>query len=258
MSCRSVWLFALILYVIWPTQSLGQEREPVDLELVLAIDASTSVDEAEFALQREGLANAFRHPDVIAAIQSAGELGIAVAVVQWASRGRQTLSVDWTRIRTDQDGTRMARRIAEAPRYVTGLTDIAGAIRFSLQSLDTNRFEGRRRVIDVSGDGSGNAAESEAARNVALARNVVINGLVIDNEDIDLGELAKIDIRDHYARHVVGGPGAFLMNATDFVDFERAIRRKLIREILGPAIAKHRAADRVRIAGDHNRMRKAP
>ncbi len=217
--------------------SLAAADEPVDLELVLAIDASTSVDTDEFNLQRAGLAAAFRHPDVIGAIHAAGDRGVAITLFQWSGRGRQRVAVDWTLVRDAASAGKLADRIDAAPRLVTGLTDIAGAVRFSLALLRESGFRGDRQVIDVSGDGSGDAPSAEQARNEAIIRGVTVNGLVIYNEDIDLGALAKLDIRNHYADHVIGGPGAFLMTADDFVDFQVAIRRKLVREIMGPATA---------------------
>lgn len=215
----------------------AQPTRQVELELVLAVDTSTSVDDTEFSLQREGLAAAFVAADVLSAIRAAGDLGIAVALVHWSGVGRQHLVVDWTLIREAADGLGFSRAVAAAPRASIGMTDIGGAIAFALEAIETNAFSGRRRVIDVSGDGSSDAARVAAERDRAVARGATINGLVIENEDIDLGELAKIDVREHYADHVIGGVGAFMMTARDFEDFATVIRRKLIREIAGPATA---------------------
>ena len=211
--------------------------QAVDLELVLAIDSSTSVDDREFELQRQGLSQAFLHPDVIGAIRAAGDLGVAVSVVQWSGKNRQHTSVEWSLVRDRPSAAALSAKIATAARSIKGMTDIGSAVRYSIGTLENNSYRGQRLVIDVSGDGSGNAANAQAARNLAISRGIVINGLVIDNEDIDLGELAKIDLRAHYANYVIGGFGAFLMNATDFNDFRTAIRRKLVREITGPATA---------------------
>jgi len=215
----------------------SQGLQAVDLELVLAIDVSTSVDAAEFELQRQGLSQAFLHPDVVGAVGAAGDLGIAVAVIQWSGQGRQHLSVNWAHITDAASAAGFAANIAAAPRSIDGMTAIGDAIDFSAAALTGNTYRGRRQVIDVSGDGTGHAARSAAARDRAVARGITVNGLVIDNEDIDLGELAKLDVRAHYANHVIGGFGAFLMNASDFIDFRTVIRRKLVREITGPATA---------------------
>lgn len=227
----------MLLTAALASNARAQAQQVVDLELALAIDVSTSVDATEFELQRQGLSQAFLHPDVIGAVRAAGDLGIAVALIQWSGRGRQHLSVDWTHITDKNSAAAFAAKITLAPRSIEGMTAIGDAINFSAAALATNSFQGRRLVIDVSGDGTGHAARSAAARDRAVARGITVNGLVIDNEDIDLGELAKLDVRAHYSNHVIGGFGAFLMNATDFADFRTVIRRKLVREIVGPATA---------------------
>lgn len=211
--------------------------EPVELQLVLAIDTSTSVDEREFALQTEGLANAFLHPDVVNAIRLVGPRGIAVSVTHWAGQNRQSTVVGWHLLHDGQDAAVLAARIAAVPRIIEGLTDIAGAIDHAAASIGSNAYEGERRVIDISGDGSSDAASSRAARDNANARGITVNGLVIHQQDYSLGELANVDLREHYANNVIGGPGAFMMTASDFEDFRVAIRRKLVREIIGPVSA---------------------
>ena len=212
--------------------------EPVDLELVLAIDSSTSVDSQEFLLQRHGLAEAFRHPDVIRAIIGAGSRGIAVSLIQWAGPDSRRVSVDWTRVFDQNSSWQLAAEIDAISRLVIGLTDISGAIGFSVRHMSANNYDGFRRVIDISGDGTGNAARSAVARDLALALGITINGLIIHSIEYDLGVLADIELRNYFNRHVIGGFGAFLMEARDFEDFQVAIKRKLIREISGPGIAK--------------------
>jgi hypothetical protein len=193
--------------------SHAQGRRPVDLELILAVDSSSSVSPDEFSLQMQGLANAFRDPAVHAAIQAAGDLGIAVAMVQWSDNRKQTLAINWT------------------PRYlIGGGTAIGGAVNFSAHHLRINPFEGRRKVIDVSGDGRTNQGSNPArARDDAVAQGITINGLAILNED------ALVD--RHYLANVIGGTGSFVMQADDYADFARAIVEKLIKEIAGVPIA---------------------
>ena len=215
----------------------AQTLQPVDLELVLAVDTSTSVDPQEFALQSQGLAEAFLHPDVVAAIRFAGTQGVAVTLVQWAGEARQAVAVDWHVVRDGRTAAELSAKISASPRAIRGLTDIAGAIGFAVDSIGANKYLGARRVIDISGDGSSDARRSEAARDAANAIGITINGLVIHNKDIDLGELANIDLREHYANHVIGGPGSFMMTAKNFDDFRIAIRAKLVREITGPVSA---------------------
>lgn len=216
----------------------AQTQQPVELELVLAVDTSTSVDAQEFVLQSRGLAEAFLHPDVVTAIRFAGARGVAISLVHWAGEARQAIAVDWHLVRDGQTAAELSEKIAASSRTINGLTDIAGAIGFSVDAIEANNFLGERRVIDISGDGSSDARRSEDARNAANARGITINGLVIHNRDIDLGELANIDLREHYANHVIGGPGSFMMTAKNFEDFRIAIRAKLVREITGPVSAR--------------------
>lgn len=214
-------------------------QAPVALELVLALDTSTSVDGAEFALQQQGFAEAFRHSDVINAIEQAGGGGVAVTLVHWSGRGQQGTSVGWMLVRNQEDAAALADKIAQSQRLLSGFTDIAGAISYSLSRFEGNGYEGRRKVIDVSGDGTSNGPSAAKARDAANASGVTVNGLVIYNEEYDLGELAKTNLFDHYKAHVVGGPGAFLMAAKDFDGFREAIRKKLVREITGPLFSDH-------------------
>ncbi len=228
----AVWFAGLFMLVTG-----AQAQTPVELELVLAVDVSTSVDETEFALQIQGLSEAFLHSEVVVAIRNAGPGGVAISLVQWAGQDEQTTAVDWFVVRDGRSAAEFSTRIAASPRDIKGLTDIAGAIRYSIGSIESNAYQGARRVIDVSGDGSSDAASSEAARDAANSHGITVNGLVIHNIDYSLGELANIDLRQHYANHVIGGPGAFMMTAKDYDDFRVAIRKKLVREITGPLAA---------------------
>ena len=116
----------------------------VDLELVLAVDTSASINDYEFRIQMEGYAAAFRHPDVHRAIDRAGDRGIAVAVVQWAGGGQPVLAVGWMLLRDAEGAGRFAERIAAAARHDSGdLTAIGDAILFSLARLADNRLRVR-------------------------------------------------------------------------------------------------------------------
>ena len=203
------------------------------LELLLAVDASTSVDAREFRLQRDGLAQAFVSEEVLRAIASAGPRGIAVALMEWAGPRQQEIVVDWTHITDETDARAFAARLRAAPRVVSGFTDIRTAIDVARIEIARNAFEGARKVIDVSGDGTASNGSPDAARDRALAQGMTINGLVIYSQEYDLGDLANMAILAHYRFRVIGGPGAFIEVAEDFEDFARAIRRKLLREIGG-------------------------
>ena len=135
----------------------GAQERPVDLELILAVDASSSVSSEEFDLQMRGLAGAFRDPRVVAAIQASGDLGLAVGLMQWSDARKQFLAVDWTHVRDEAGAAALAEEIENTPRFlVGGGTAIGGALQFALRQLETNGYAGRRRVIDVSGDGRTN------------------------------------------------------------------------------------------------------
>jgi hypothetical protein len=201
------------------------ERQAVDLELVLAVDVSSSVDDGEYLLQMHGLAFAFRHPDVVSAIESSTIGGIAVAVVHWSDANRQVLAVDWTAVWDQTSAADLADRISEVPRRIAGgPTSISGAIEFSRRQIESNGYDGARLTIDVSGDGRANSGpQPVVARDRATAAGITINGLAILNEE---------PFVDRYYRHsVIGGREAFVIPASDYDAFAAAMVEKLIREI---------------------------
>jgi hypothetical protein len=197
----------------------------VDLELVLAVDVSSSVDAGEYELQMNGLAAAFRHPDVLSAIEASTVDGIAVTVLQWSDARAQAVAVEWTRIANATDAARFSERIRTSPRVIPGgATAIGSAIYFALAQIQNNAFDGGRRTIDVSGDGRSNAGPPPLLiHEEAQKRGVTVNGLAIANEQ------PFVDI--YYEESVVSGESAFVVRAEDYEDFERAMVEKLIREI---------------------------
>lgn len=210
----------------WATQ-------PVDIELVLAVDLSGSVDGAEQALQRDGLVAAFRDAAVVDAI-SALTGGAAMALVGWAGAGQERTLVPWCHLSGRASAADFADRIAAAlPAQFDGpaKTAIGDALAWSLVELVGNAFAGRR-VIDLAGDGrSTDGAYPGPERDKSVAMGVTINGLVILNEEPYLDE--------YYRRTVIGGPGAFVMSIADYGDFAEAIRRKLLRELVsGPTASR--------------------
>jgi hypothetical protein len=211
------------------TGALGGE-EPVGLELVIAADVSSSVDPTEYRLQMQGIAAAFRDPAVIAAIEATPG-GIAVAVIQWSGPLQQQHYLRWMRLAGADEAERLAGRVDLRSRgFVGGSTAIAEAIDASVRSLARNRFAGARQVIDISGDGAANQGRSvRDATGRAVALGITVNGLAIANEQPDLG--------GYYRDEVIGGPGAFVIAVDRFEDFAGAMRRKLLREILGLPVA---------------------
>lgn len=201
------------------------QGQVVDLELVLAVDASSSVSAEEFDLQMRGFADAFRDPAVAAAIRATGELGVAIAMIQWSDNRRQHVAIDWQHLTTAQSAERYADLIDTTPRYLDGGgTAIGGAIEFGVRLIERNGFEGVRKVIDISGDGRANqGAQPAKIRDLAVLQGVTINGLAILNED------SSVDA--YYRSSVIGGTGAFVMTANNYEDFAAAMLEKLIKEI---------------------------
>jgi hypothetical protein len=216
--------------------------EPVDLALVLAIDVSRSIDEVEAALQRQGYIAALTNPKIVQAIQSGALGAIALSYVEWASVDDQHIVVPWTVIRGAADAERFAAVIAAAPHRSISWTSISGAIDFSRQLLERSGHMAGRRVIDVSGDGRNNSGRpAEAARDDAVAAGITINGLPILNDRPNFGRPPEADLDLYYETNVIGGPGAFLIVATDFNAFGAAILSKLIKEIAGDPAAPARS-----------------
>lgn len=227
----------LLSLLLWGWGVAAQAEQVVELELVLAVDASTSVDADEYRLQRTGIAEAFRHPQVLAAIEGLGSDGLAVSIVQWAGPQQQSAAIGWTHVNSRESAFALAARIDRMPRLLRGFTDIAGAIDFSRNLIGSNAYDGRRLAIDVSGDGTSDRNDPGPARDRAILQGITINGLVIHSQEYDLGDLARFELRTHYRDRVIGGPGAFLLNAESFKTFAVSMREKLYREISGPLFA---------------------
>ncbi|MBI3513334.1 MAG: DUF1194 domain-containing protein [Proteobacteria bacterium] len=205
---------------------------PVDLELVLAVDVSRSIDADEFELQRQGYARAIVNPSVIGAIQSGAIGAIAVAYVEWSGADQQKTVVDWTLIRDPGSAQDFAAAILAAPRSFAAYTSISGAIDYSMRLFETNRYEGSRQVIDVSGDGSNNSGRPVwLARDAAIEVGITINGLAIINDRPNPFSRPEPKLDDYYKENVIGGSGAFVGIAEDFTSFASAILSKLIKEV---------------------------
>ncbi len=229
---------------------LAAERD-VDLELVLAVDISGSIDLEEAALQRRGYVHALRHPDVIEVIRR-GRLGrVAVSYVEWAGNHHQRTLVGWTEIADASSAIAFAEAVARPAVRTELWTSISGVIAYAARSFEGNGFSGRRQVIDISGDGPNNNGDYVVrARDRALAAGIVINGLTIINDRPgQYGYPPMPDLDLYYEDCVIGGQGAFVVVAEGFEDFARAILRKMVLEIAGAAPAGRllkRAAGRPR------------
>lgn len=203
----------------------AQEQTPVAVELVLALDASASVDKREFALQVQGLAAAFRDPDVQRAVEDLQPLGAAIAVVQWGGPGETQIVLPFTQMNSGRDAKAFGFRMGLIHRFMwASATSIATGIRDSAALIEANEFDGQRKVIDVAGDGEDNGEASlEAARQAARRLGIIINGLPIMADSPALA--------DYYKQRVIIGPDSFVEPARDFEDYARAIRAKLLKEL---------------------------
>jgi hypothetical protein len=204
----------------------------MDLELFLAVDVSRSMSPAELEIQRRGYASALVSPDVIKAIEG-GMLGrIALTYVEWAGEGSQRVVVPWTPIRNAAEAQAVADQISSF--YVSSLrrTSISDALSYAAGAFDDNGYLGLRRVIDISGDGPNNMGPPVLeARAAALARGIIINGLPLMTQDALSNIWGIPDLDVYYTRCVIGGPGAFVIPVKGWVQFEDAVRRKLVQEI---------------------------
>jgi hypothetical protein len=209
--------------------------EDVDLQLVLAVDVSRSVDAQEYQMQKRGYATAFSSRAVIEAIEG-GLLGrIAVTYVEWSGNGHQRQLVPWTIIHDATSSLAFADAVTAAPRAFSDFTALGGAIDFAVRLFIRSGHTSPRRVIDVSGDGISNAGPPpREARDRALGAGIVINAVAITNEQWRLER--------YLTDNVVTGPDAFTIVASDFDDFRSAIVAKLVREIAAlPAAVTRRA-----------------
>jgi hypothetical protein len=207
-------------------EGLSAQDRDVDLQLVLAVDSSGSVNFREFQLQAVGIARALRDPEVIEAIERWTPNGIAVSVVHWSGRRQQLVAVDWVMAGNAAALRGLAASIEGMGRSMLGETAIGDMLGFAIAHFERGRFRGARRVLDVSGDGRSNAGLApDPLRDAAVRAGITVNGLAIRNDDL------TVDL--YYAEHVIGGPDAFVVTAADYDDFARAMRLKLLREIRG-------------------------
>lgn len=191
------------------------------------------MDDDERFLQRNGYVAAFRHPEVIRAIESGLTGRIAVTYFEWAGPGRNRIVAPWTIISNAGEAHAFAEMLAEIPPGRERGTSISNGLYFGVELLDQSPARGLRRVIDVSGDGPNNVGEPVAeTRDEVVARGIVVNGLPIVIRAASAAsfyDIADLDI--YYQDCVIGGPGAFLVTIDDVTQFEIAIRRKLVLEI---------------------------
>ena len=228
-------LFALLLLAL---PAAAQDRKEVDLALALAIDISGSIDPDEARLQRQGYVAAFTDPVIIKAILGGSHGRIAVAYFEWSDSWVQKLLIDWTLLDSEAAIRAFAAHLSDAPISIARRTSISGAIRYAIPLFGRSPYEAERKVLDISGDGSNNDGGLVTdLRHDALKERIVINGLPIMNDRPNpFGFPSEADLDKYYLHCVTGGPRSFVEVATNFEDFPRAVRKKLLQEVadVGP------------------------
>ncbi|PKP73621.1 MAG: hypothetical protein CVT84_12645 [Alphaproteobacteria bacterium HGW-Alphaproteobacteria-6] len=194
------------------------------LALVLALDVSSSVDAAEYHLQRDGLAKALMAPEVAALILDLDAGPVAIAAFEWSGRNQQVLLAGWVEIGDRATLEALAARIAATERSHDNFpTALGHALGFGA-TLMRSAPDCARRVIDVSGDGVNNESFPPAMAYAAFPFDgITVNGLAIGGTGFELPQ--------YYRSQVIRGPGAFVELAEDYRDFATAMARKLVREI---------------------------
>lgn len=220
----------------------ARAAEPVDIELVLAVDVSLSMSPTELDIQRRGYAAALTDPSVLEAIAQGGHGRIAITYFEWAGNTMQRVVVPWSIIETHEDAEHFAARLSAQPPNSARRTSISGAIEFGVDLFAESGFSGQKRVIDISGDGPNNqGAPVAGARDAAVAQGIVINGLPLMTSGGYTSVYDVADLDRYYADCVIGGPGSFMVPVNDWPQFPEAIRRKLVLELAGPASPVWRA-----------------
>lgn len=207
---------------------------PVDVELVLAVDISYSMDLDEQALQRDGYVQALRSREFLRALREGVHGKVAVTYFEWAGEHQQTIVMPWRLIEGPESADAVAAELAAAPIRRAARTSISGALRFAMPLFDASGYRGVRRVIDVSGDGANNSGPLVTqTRDEIVAAGITINGLPIMLKRPNPNTM-DIDILDiYYEDCVIGGPGAFVVPIREREKFIEATRTKLVLEIAG-------------------------
>ncbi|MGB9116345.1 DUF1194 domain-containing protein [Bradyrhizobium sp.] len=217
------------------SRSADKEGAPsVDVELVLAVDVSYSMDMDELAIQREGYAQAIVSKEFLQALKSLPNGKISVTYFEWAASSDQKIIIPWRVIDGPETADAVAEEIMKTPIRRASRTSISGAIYFAMPLFEANPYRGLRRVIDISGDGpNNNGAPVTGARDIALAKGITINGLPIMVKEPSYSTMDIENLDLYYEDCVIGGPGSFVVSIKDRDKFKEAIRTKLLLEVAG-------------------------
>jgi uncharacterized protein YbaA (DUF1428 family) len=217
------------------SRSADKESTPsVDVELVLAVDVSYSMDMDELAIQREGYAQAIVSKEFLQALKSLPNGKISVTYFEWAATSDQKIIIPWRVIDGPETADAVADEIMKTPIRRASRTSISGAIYFAMPLFEANPYPGLRRVIDISGDGpNNNGSPVTGARDIALAKGITINGLPIMVKEPSYSTMDIDNLDWYYEDCVIGGPGSFVVAIKDRDKFREAIRTKLLLEVAG-------------------------
>jgi Protein of unknown function (DUF1194) len=228
------WSCLLASLVVSPLTAIAQKATNVDVELVFLADASNSIDNAEILFQRQGYAKAITHKDVLSAIAK-GYLGrIAVTFIEWGDDANQKVVVPWMIVRSQNSASAFSKRLLATKRLAYGSNAIGAAIAEAQRQIETNQYDGERKVIDFSGDSANNwnGIPIADARKRALNAGIIINGLAILCRAAECsGRPVSYDLEKAFATGIIGGPGSFVITVDSPDVFADAVRRKLILEL---------------------------
>jgi hypothetical protein len=228
MCCRGGWAAPFRLADTRPN------AVAVDVELVLAVDVSYSMDPDEQALQREGYVTGITSREFLQALQQGMNGKVALTYVEWAGPTDQRILVPWRLIDGPQTAAAAAKEISSAPYRRAARTSISGALSFAKPLFDSSGYRGIRRVIDVSGDGTNNSGERIVpVRDAVLEAGITINGLPILLKRPTPGSIDIDNLDVYYEDCVIGGPGSFVIPIREREQFKGATRTKLVLEIAG-------------------------
>src|SRR5450755_2815524 len=206
----------------------------VDVELVLAVDVSYSMDMDELAIQREGYAQAIVSKEFLQALKTGPTGKISITYFEWAASSDQKIIIPWRVIDGPESADAVAAEIMKTPIRRASRTSISGAINFAMPLFDEDPYRGLRRVIDISGDGpNNNGTPVTGARDAALEKGIIINGLPIMVKEPSYSTMDIDNLDFYYEDCVIGGPGSFVVSIKDRDKFKEAIRTKLLLEVAG-------------------------
>src|SRR5260221_13949618 len=192
------------------------------------------MDMDELAIQREGYAQAIVSKDFLQALRAGPGSKVAVTYFEWSLSGDEKIIIPWRVIDGPESADAVAAEIMNTPVRRGSSTSISGAINFAVQLFEENPYRGLRRVIDISGDGpNNNGAPVTGARDAALAKGIVINGLPIMVKEPSYSTMDIDNLDWYYEDCVIGGPGSFVVSIKDRDKFKEAIRAKLLLEVAG-------------------------